>query len=88
MVGHAALFLGVDTCLSHVSVAFRGPSVLLFGSNIPYREAPHDRARIALELQPCAPCGNRPTCGGAFGCMRALEVDEVFELAKAVARKA
>lgn len=82
VVKHAGLFLGVDTCLSHVSVAFRRPSVLLFGSNIPYREAPHPRARIALELQPCAPCGNRPTCRGAFWCMRALEVDEVFELAR------
>ena len=82
VVEHAGLFLGVDTCLTHVSVAFRRPSVLLFGSNIPYRDAPHARARIALELQPCAPCGNRPTCGGAFQCMRALGVDEVFELAR------
>ena len=81
VVRHARLFLGVDTCLSHVSVAFRRPSVLLFGSNIPYREAPHPRARIALELQPCAPCGNRPTCRGTFRCMRALEVDQVFALA-------
>ncbi len=85
VVRHAGLFLGVDTCLSHVSVAFRRPSVLLFGSNIPYREAPHARARIALELQPCAPCGNRPTCDGAFWCMQALGVDEVFDLAKTVA---
>lgn len=87
VVKHAGLFLGVDTCLSHVSVAFRRPSVLLFGSNIPYREAPHARARIALELQPCAPCGNRPTCGGAFRCMRALEVEEVFDLAKTVVQR-
>lgn len=87
VVKHARLFLGVDTCLSHVSVAFRRPSVLLFGSNIPYREAPHARALIALELQPCAPCGNRPTCGGAFRCMRALEVDRVFGLAAMVAQR-
>ena len=87
VVKHAGLFLGVDTCLSHVSVAFRRPSVLLFGSNIPYREAPHARARIALELQPCAPCGNRPTCGGAFWCMQALGVDEVFAMARAVVRE-
>ncbi len=86
VVRHAGLFLGVDTCLSHVSVAFRRPSVLLFGSNIPYREAPHARARIALELQPCAPCGNRPICNGAFWCMQALGVDEVFAMAKAVVR--
>ena len=87
VVKHAGLFLGVDTCLSHVSVAFHRPSVLLFGSNIPYREAPHARARIALELQPCAPCGNRPTCGGAFWCMRALEVEEVFDLVKTVVQQ-
>ena len=84
VVKHAGLFLGVDTCLSHVAVAFRAPSVLIFGSNIPYAEAPHARARIALELQPCAPCGNRPTCNGAFWCMQALGVDDVFRLAKAV----
>ncbi len=87
VVKRAGLFLGVDTCLSHVSVAFRRPSVLLFGSNIPYREAPHARARIALELQPCAPCGNRPTCDGAFWCMQALEVDEVFAMARTVVRE-
>ena len=87
VVGRAGLFLGVDTCLTHVSVAFRRPSVLLFGSNIPYREAPHARARIALELQPCAPCGNHPTCGGAFDCMRALGVEEVFALARSALGK-
>jgi len=87
VVKRAGLFVGVDTCLSHVSVAFRRPSVLVFGSNIPYREAPHTRARIALELQPCAPCGNRPTCNGAFWCMKALEVDTVFDLAKTVVRE-
>ncbi len=87
VVRHAGLFLGVDTCLSHVSVAFHRPSVLLFGSNIPYREAPHARARIALELQPCAPCGNRPTCDGVFWCMQALGVDEVFAMARAVVRE-
>ncbi|MCY4646132.1 MAG: glycosyltransferase family 9 protein [Gammaproteobacteria bacterium] len=87
VVKHAGLFVGVDTCLSHVSVAFRRPSVLVFGSNIPYRAAPHARARIALELQPCAPCGNRPTCNGAFWCMKALEVDTVFDLAKTVVRE-
>ena len=82
VVKQASLFLGVDTCLTHVSVTFRRPAVLLFGSNIPYREAPYARARIALELQPCAPCGNHPTCGGVFQCMRALGVDEVFALAR------
>ena len=82
VVRHASLFLGVDTCLTHVAVTFERPSVLLFGSNIPYREAPHARARIALELQPCAPCGNHPTCGGVFQCMRALGADEVFALAR------
>ena len=87
MVKHARLFVGVDTCLTHVSVAFRRPSVLLFGSNIPYRGAPHERARIALELQPCAPCGNHPTCGGEFRCMRALGVDEVFALARSAFRE-
>lgn len=82
VVKHASLFLGVDTCLTHVAVTFERPSVLLFGSNIPYREAPHARARIALQLQPCAPCGNHPTCGGVFQCMRALGTDEVFALAR------
>ncbi len=87
VVKHARLFVGVDTCLTHVSVAFRRPSVLLFGSNIPYRGAPHERARIALELQPCAPCGNHPTCGGEFRCMRALGIDEVFALARSAFRE-
>ena len=84
IVRHAALFIGVDTGLTHVSVAFERPSVLLFGSNIPYDRSPHANARIVLHMQPCAPCGGHPTCRGAYWCMQAITEDEVFAEAKSV----
>ncbi len=84
IVEHAALFIGVDTGLTHVAVAFERPSVLLFGSNIPYDAPPHANARIVLHMQPCAPCGGHPTCNGAYWCMQAITVDEVFAEARSV----
>ncbi|NEX16254.1 MAG: lipopolysaccharide heptosyltransferase [Halochromatium sp.] len=78
LIERARILVGVDTGLSHMGIAFERPSVLLFGSTCPYTETGSARARVLYHRRDCSPCRRRPTCGGAFSCMREIEVDEVM----------
>jgi len=78
LIKQARVLVGVDTGLSHMGIAFERPSVLLFGSTCPYTETGSARARVLYHRRDCSPCRRRPTCAGAFSCMREIEVDEVM----------
>ncbi|NBC47992.1 MAG: lipopolysaccharide heptosyltransferase [Gammaproteobacteria bacterium] len=78
LIERARLLVGVDTGLSHMGIVFRRTSVLLFGSTCPYTETGQPNARVLYHPRSCSPCRRRPTCDGAFTCMRDLEVDEVI----------
>lgn len=78
LICRARLLVGVDTGLSHMGIAFERPTVLLFGSTCPYTETGHANARVLYHRRDCSPCRRRPTCDGAFDCMRDIEVDEVM----------
>ncbi|KPV41064.1 hypothetical protein AN478_03835 [Thiohalorhabdus denitrificans] len=80
----AALCVGVDTGLTHAAIGFGTPTVALFGSTRPYLDPATPSARVLYSGLPCAPCGRRPTCGGAFHCMAAIPVDDVLAEARAV----
>lgn len=82
LISHAALLVGVDTGLTHAGSAFRIPTIALFGSTRPYRDADSPRTAILYEPLPCSPCKRNPTCGGRFDCMRAHTVDHVFSTAQ------
>ena len=82
LISHAALLVGVDTGLTHAGSAFRIPTIALFGSTRPYRDADSPRTAILYEPLPCSPCKRNPTCGGRFDCMRAHTVDHVFATAQ------
>jgi heptosyltransferase I len=84
LIHRAALVVAVDTGLGHMGIAFARPTLLLFGSTCPYRNTTHGNARILYHRLPCSPCKRRPTCNGAFTCMRLIEVDEVLTAARAV----
>ncbi|MCG8468437.1 MAG: glycosyltransferase family 9 protein, partial [Gemmatimonadetes bacterium] len=84
VIARSSLFIGVDTGMTHAAVALERPTVMIVGSDVPYAEAPHRRARIALHRLPCVPCARRPTCGGDWTCMKAVSVDEVIGLAREV----
>jgi heptosyltransferase-1 len=77
LIGRARLLVGVDTGLSHMGIAFERPTVLLFGSTCPYTETGIANARVLYHRRDCSPCRRRPTCDGAFHCMRDIGVDEV-----------
>jgi heptosyltransferase-1 len=78
LIGHARLLIGVDTGLSHMGIALERPTLLLFGSTRPYLDTGRAEARVLYHPMDCSPCRRRPTCGGAFHCMAAIEMDEVL----------
>ncbi len=84
LIHRAALVVAVDTGLGHMGIAFARPSLLLFGSTCPYRNTTRGSARVLYHRLACSPCKRRPTCNGAFTCMRMIEVGEVLTEARAV----
>nr|WP_304027194.1 glycosyltransferase family 9 protein [Methyloversatilis discipulorum] len=86
LVRGAGLLVGVDTGLTHMGIAFATPTVAIFGSTCPYTNTGRTNARVIwLGLQ-CSPCKRRPTCGGAYTCLRDITPDRVLdEVAEALA---
>jgi heptosyltransferase-1 len=67
-----------------MAIAFRRPTVTLFGSNIPYTKTPDSRARVIVHWLECSPCRGNPTCGGAFTCTELITVEQVLATAREV----
>lgn len=79
LIKHATGLVGVDTGLTHMGIAFGIPTVALFGSTRPYLDTTRPNARVLYHRLDCSPCRRHPTCGGAYTCMRLIEVDEVAD---------
>ncbi len=79
LVRHAGLVIGVDTGLTHMGIAFAVPTVALFGSTCPYTDTGRPNARVLRLGLDCSPCGRRPTCGGAWTCMRDIAPARVLD---------
>jgi heptosyltransferase-1 len=84
LVERARALIGVDTGLSHMGIAFRRPTLLLFGSTCPYLDTTRADARVLYHPRDCSPCRRRPTCDGAFHCMREITVEEVIGALRAL----
>ncbi len=81
LIARARLVVGVDTGLMHMGIAFGVPTVALFGSTRPYLDTGRDDTAVLHKDLWCSPCRRRPICGGAYSCMRLIEVDEVLAAA-------
>lgn len=77
LLSRAQAVIGVDTGLTHAAQALSRPTVVLFGSTIPYRRPLHPAVEILWSARSCSPCGRRPTCGGRFDCQRDLSPSQV-----------
>jgi heptosyltransferase-1 len=89
LVKHAALVIGVDTGLTHMGTAFARPTVAIFGSTRPYLDTGRPNGRVIWLGLECSPCRRRPTCGGAFTCLREITPERVMSEARtALAQKA
>jgi heptosyltransferase-1 len=77
----AALVIGVDTGLTHMGPAFARPTIALFGATCPYLHTSRDNTRVLYHKRDCSPCRRKPTCDGAYTCMREISVNEVVATA-------
>jgi len=78
LVRDAGLLVGVDTGLTHMGIAFATPTVALFGSTRPYLDTGRRNARVIWLGLACSPCRRRPTCDGAFTCLREIHPQRVL----------
>ncbi|MEQ1437861.1 lipopolysaccharide heptosyltransferase II [Fontimonas sp. SYSU GA230001] len=78
-LSQARAVVGVDTGLTHIGIAVHTPTIALFGSTCPYTQGAESPLRVIYDGLPCAPCKRRPTCNGAFTCMRQLTPERVAD---------
>ena len=82
------LLLSADSGPMHLATAVGTPTVALFGSTDPAATGPYDGvSRVIYKALPCAPCGNHPTCGGRYDCLRAITSGEVALAVRALLRE-
>lgn len=84
LIPHADLCIGVDTGLTHMSLAFARPTIAIFGSTRPYLNTTPLPCIVMYDGLECAPCRRHPTCNGRFDCMRAITVDRVVQAAQSL----
>ncbi|WP_460840755.1 glycosyltransferase family 9 protein [Noviherbaspirillum agri] len=78
LVRHAGALAGVDTGLTHMGIAFGVPTVAIFGSTCPYTVTGRGNARVIWLGMACSPCKRKPTCGGAWTCLRDISAERVM----------
>jgi heptosyltransferase-1 len=78
VIDRSRAVVAVDTGLGHMGIARKRPTLLLFGSTLPYSDTARPDARVLYHARACSPCRRRPTCDGRFDCMRDIGVDEVL----------
>lgn len=78
IIADAQALIGVDTGLTHMGTAAGIPTIALFGSTCPYLETDSTNTRVIYHSLDCSPCRRRPTCEGAFTCLRDITADEVL----------
>ena len=82
------LLLSADSGPMHLATAVGTPTVALFGSTDPAATGPYDGvSRVLYKSLPCAPCGNHPTCGGSYDCLRAITPEDVVLSVRALLRE-
>ncbi|QJD30981.1 glycosyltransferase family 9 protein [Methylococcus geothermalis] len=88
LIQRSALGIGVDTGLTHMSIALGCPTLALFGSTAPYLETGRNDAIVLYEALPCSPCERHPTCDGAFPCMAQLTIEKTLAAVDALLKRA
>jgi lipopolysaccharide heptosyltransferase II len=83
LISRCALFVGNDSGPSHLAVALRRPSIMIFGPGNVARWRPMDSTlhRIVALPVPCAPCEHWD-CPIDHRCLTRVSVDRVLDVAR------
>jgi heptosyltransferase-3 len=87
MIGHARLFVGVDSAPMHIAAAMGTPTVALFGPSGETVWGPWQVALrvVASTVHPCRPCGLDGCGGGKVSeCLTTLPLMRVLDEARAL----
>jgi heptosyltransferase-1 len=87
LIKRSALYVGTDSGPMHLASALGVPTVGLFGPSDPAHFAPYQPAgRVVRRELACSPCG-LPTCRfKTMECMESIDVPDVLEAIRLVAR--
>ncbi len=75
----AEFLVGVDTGMTHLGSAMNTPTVAIWGSTRPYLKGETEKTLILYDNLECSPCHRRPTCNGAFTCMKQITAKRVLD---------
>jgi heptosyltransferase II len=78
LISLCRVFLSNDSGPMHIADALGVPVVALFGSTNEIVTGPFSKARVIHKNVACSPCYKR-TCPIDFRCMKAIEVEEVYQ---------
>ncbi|QZA59363.1 lipopolysaccharide heptosyltransferase II [Candidatus Rhabdochlamydia porcellionis] len=78
LISLCRVFLSNDSGPMHIADALQVPVVALFGSTNEIVTGPFSQGRVIHKHVVCSPCYKR-TCPIDFRCMRAIEVEEVYQ---------
>jgi heptosyltransferase-1 len=83
IIGGAKVVVGGDSGPLHMAVAAGTPVVGVYGPTDPGITGPYGGlAKTVYVKQFCSPCYRRPTCGGAYFCMAAVETEMMLKAIK------
>lgn len=82
IVNTCIVFIGVDTGLTHMAIAYHRPTLALFGSTCPYTQTDNKQTHVLYKGLSCGPCKRKPTCHGKYDCMNTLTPSEVDSVLK------
>ncbi len=83
LIKNAALFIGNDSGLSHLSAAMGQKTIAIFGPTSPVWTAPLGKfATFVWKPPECAPCYKRECPLGTKACMKNVSTEDVFKKVK------
>ena len=77
-INSCGIVITQDSLGMHLGLAFKKPTVVLFGSTDPNESHTYNRAKVILSRQKCRhmPC-LKPKCASGLHCMEKIDLDEI-----------
>ena len=82
LIASADLQISGCTAMLHVCATTDTPSIALYGPTVPEQWAPKRNCHVITKRFPCAPCYSTGRECGDNRCIRAIQVDDVWDAIK------